>query len=248
MNTIQTEIINDIRGAKTSIKVAVSWFTDPLIIDELIKKAYEKKDIKVIVSGDEWNVIEFERFDKLQRLGATVNKKGAKEFNQDGFMHTKFMIVDDSFCREGSYNFTKNAARQDNHFRKSFDVDYMLTFFDKLLLNSHDFFMDIENPTEIRNNLSILEEEGAIPEEKLQRLAELKLKKAEERLLHQQKEIEQAERAKKEAEAAAKLAETQKENALKDLRAKEENTRYQVEEIKTPVSEAPPRSYANEQE
>jgi len=181
-------------------------------------------------------------------LGATVNKKGAKEFNQDGFMHTKFMIVDDSFCREGSYNFTKNAARQDNHFRKSFDVDYMLTFFDKLLLNSHDFFMDIENPTEIRNNLSILEEEGAIPEEKLQRLAELKLKKAEERLLHQQKEIEQAERAKKEAEAAAKLAETQKENALKDLRAKEENTRYQVEEIKTPVSEAPPRSYANEQE
>lgn len=43
MSTIQTEIINDIRGAKHSIKIAVSWFTDPMIIDELIIKAREKK-------------------------------------------------------------------------------------------------------------------------------------------------------------------------------------------------------------
>lgn len=246
MNSIQSEIINDIRGAVNSIKVAVSWLTDPLIIDELIKKASEKKDVKVIVSGDEWNIIEFERFDKLQKLGAVVNKKGAKEFNQDGFMHTKFMIVDDSFCREGSYNFTKNAARQDNHFRKSFDVDEMLAFFSNLLQNSHDFFLDIENPNEIRNNLSVLEDEGAIPEEKLQRLAELKLKKAEERLLQQQKEIDLANKAKSDAEAAVKLAETQKENALRDLRAVSDKTRYEVDEIPTPVSEAPPRSYANE--
>ena len=248
MNSIQTEIINDIRGAKTSIKVAVSWFTDPLIIDELIKKAYEKKDVKVIVSGDEWNVIEFERFDKLQRLGAIVNKKGAKEFNQFGFMHTKFMIIDDSITREGSYNFTKNAQYQDNHFDRTNNTFNRLQQFNELLGKSVDFFSDVENPAEIRANLSILEEQGAIPEEKLQRLAELKLKKAEERLLHQQKEIEQAERAKKEAEAKAQQEKLAREKLLAEQRAKEQQNQYGLKQDAPPVSEAPPRSYANEQE
>lgn len=247
MNTIQTEIINDIIAANNSIKVAVSWFTDPHIIDELIKKAQDKKDIKVIVSGDEWNVLEFERFDKLQSLGAIVNKKGAKEFNQFGFMHAKFMIIDDSITREGSYNFTKNAQYQDNHFDRTNNTSKRLQQFNELLEKSVDFFSDVENPAEIKANLSILEEQGAIPEEKLQRLAELKLKKAEERLLNQQKEIEQAESEKKKAVAKAQQEKLAREKLLAEQRAKEQQNKYGRKQDAPPVSEAPPRSYANVQ-
>jgi phosphatidylserine/phosphatidylglycerophosphate/cardiolipin synthase-like enzyme len=247
MNTIQTEIVNDIRSATKSIKVAVSWFTDPYIIDELIKKAAERKEVKVIVSGDEWNVIEFERFDKLQRLGAIVNKKGAKEFNQFGFMHTKFMVVDDSITREGSYNFTKNAQYQDNHFDRTNNTANRLEQFNELFGKSVDFFSDVDNPAEIRANLSILEEQGAIPEEKLQRLAELKLKKAEEKIIQQQKDIEQAEQAKKEAEAKTLKEKLAREKLLAEQRVKDQQNQYGLKQDAPPISEAPPRSYANEQ-
>jgi phosphatidylserine/phosphatidylglycerophosphate/cardiolipin synthase-like enzyme len=68
MNTLQKEIITDIRSAKQSLKIAVSWLTDPLIIDELILQSTNGKDVKVIVSGDDWNIIEFERIDKQKVL------------------------------------------------------------------------------------------------------------------------------------------------------------------------------------
>ena len=247
MNNIQAEILNDIRRAKKSIKVAVSWFTDPSIIDELINQVRTNRlDVKVIVSGDEWNIIEFERFYKLQRLGATVNKKGAKEFNQLGFMHTKFMIVDDQYTREGSYNFTKNAQYQDNHFDRTNNFANRLLQFNELLNKSVDFFSDVENPSEIRANLSILEDQGAIPEEKLQKLAELKLMKAEERLIQQQLEIAKAEKATKEAEAKAEQEKAAREKLLNEQRAKEQHSQYGLKQDAPPVSEAPPRSYANE--
>lgn len=133
------------------------------------------------MSCDEWNAIEFERFDRLQRLGAIVNKKGAKEFNQEGFMHSKFMIIDNSITREGSYNFTKNAQYQDNHFDRTNNTDKRLKQFDELLEKSVDYFSEMENPTERRSNLSISEEQREVPKELLQKLAILKQQKAEEK-------------------------------------------------------------------
>ncbi len=243
MNNIQTEILNDIRSAKQSIKVAVSWLTDTQIIDELFLQATQGKKVQVIVSGDEWNIIEFERFDKLQNKGAIVNKKGAKEFNQIGFMHTKFMVVDDQIAREGSYNFTKNAQYQDNHFNRTTNAEILLKQFEEILSKSVNFFDDIENPEEIRDNLSMLENEGAIPEEKLHRLAELKLQKSEEKVVLQQKQIQEAEEAKRKAEEQSKKDKEAKEKIEAEQKMKEQEATYKPKETKTPVSQVPPTSY-----
>lgn len=243
MNNIQSEILNDIRSARQSIKIAVSWLTDPQIIDELFLKATQGKKVQVIVSGDEWNIIEFERFDKLQSKGATVNKKGAKEFNQFGFMHTKFMVIDDQIAREGSYNFTKNAQFQDNHFNRTTNAGILLKQFEDILSKSVNFFEDVENPEEIRANLSMLENEGAIPEEKLQRLAELKLKKSEEKIAIQQKQLKEAEEAKRKAEEQSKRYKEAKEKMEADQKRKEQETIYDPKKTQTPVSQVPPTSY-----
>jgi phosphatidylserine/phosphatidylglycerophosphate/cardiolipin synthase-like enzyme len=156
------------------------------------------------------------------------------------------MIVDDQYTREGSYNFTKNAQYQDNHFDRTNNFANRLLQFNELLNKSVDFFSDVENPSEIRANLSILEDQGAIPEEKLQKLAELKLMKAEERLIQQQLEIAKAEKATKEAEAKAEQEKAAREKLLNEQRAKEQHSQYGLKQDAPPVSEAPPRSYANE--
>ncbi|MBK9328517.1 MAG: hypothetical protein IPM95_04210 [Sphingobacteriales bacterium] len=62
MNNIQTEISNDLRNAKQSIKVAVSWLTDTFLINELIDAKKRGRDVKVIVSSNELNIIRFELF------------------------------------------------------------------------------------------------------------------------------------------------------------------------------------------
>jgi phosphatidylserine/phosphatidylglycerophosphate/cardiolipin synthase-like enzyme len=243
MNTLQKEIITDIRSAKQSLKIAVSWLTDPLIIDELILQSTNGKDVKVIVSGDDWNIIEFERIDKLQSKGATVNKKGSKEFNQNGFMHAKFMVIDNQIAREGSYNFTKNAQYQDNHFNRTSNAGILLRQFDEILAKSVDFFDDVNNPEEIRDNLAMLENEGAIPEEKLQRLAELKLKKSEEKVILQQKQIKEAEEAKMKAEEQSRRAIEATAILEAEKRKKEQEAVYALKEKRPPITQVPPTSY-----
>jgi phosphatidylserine/phosphatidylglycerophosphate/cardiolipin synthase-like enzyme len=244
MNSIKSEILADIRSSNQSIKVAVSWFTDPQIIDELITQSIKGKKVEVIVSGDNWNIIEFERFDILQRNGGMVNKKGAKEFNQPGFMHTKFMVIDEKIAREGSYNFTKNAQYQDNHFNKTSNASILLEQFKAILANSVDFFEDVVNPKEIRDNLSILENEGAIPEEKLQRLAELKLKKAEEKLILQEKQIRDAEDAREIAVQEAVKLEAAKAKIIAEQRAKDGQAQYE-QKSEGKATRVPPTSYGS---
>ena len=62
MNNIQTEISKDIRSARHSIKLAVSWLTDTFLINELIDARKRSVDVKVIVSSNELNIIRFELF------------------------------------------------------------------------------------------------------------------------------------------------------------------------------------------
>ena len=110
MNNIQTEISKDIRSARHSIKVAVSWLTDTFLINELIDARKRGVDVKVIVSSNELNIIRFELFQKLIDLGATVNKEGSEDAEQGDFMHYKFYIIDDKLAKSGSYNWSINAV------------------------------------------------------------------------------------------------------------------------------------------
>src|SRR4051812_42048843 len=109
MNKIQTEIITDLRSAKKSIKVAVSWLTDILLIKELLAARDRGIDVKIVMSSNEFNIIRFELFQKLIDKSAIVNKEGSDEPENGNFMHYKFYIIDDSFAKSGSYNWSINA-------------------------------------------------------------------------------------------------------------------------------------------
>lgn len=246
MNNIQTEISNDLRNAKQSIKVAVSWLTDTFLINELIDAKKRGRDVKVIVSSNELNIIRFELFQKLIDLGATVNKEGSEDAEQGDFMHYKFYIIDDKLAKSGSYNMSMNAASN----RETIDevpVLKKITQFNECLKNSVNFFTDIENPAAKRAELALIEKKhkDALTPEKLAayRQTQILIKQQEDR---HKKELAEMERQTKEAEAKAQQEKAARGKLLNEQRAKEQQSQYGLKQDAPPVSEAPPRSYANE--
>jgi phosphatidylserine/phosphatidylglycerophosphate/cardiolipin synthase-like enzyme len=251
MNNIQTEIISDFKSAKQSIKVAVSWLTDQLLINELILATQKGITVKVIVSSNELNIIRFELFQKLIDLGATVNKEGNEEPEQGKFMHFKFYIIDDNFAKSGSYNFSANAVTN----REAMDevsVTKKINEFDECFKDSVNFFYDIVNPELKRAELKMIEKEQSIilTPEKLAayRLTQIAIKEQE---VRHRKEIELKEQQRQDADAARKRAE---ENAIREKgerekiqanqREKEQQEQYGMKSEAPAISEAPPRSYA----
>jgi len=157
-NTIQSEILSDLRHAKKSIKVAVSWLTDPVLITQLIDKRKQGIDVKVLLSSNELNIIRFELFKKIQELGGTVQKWGNKETEQGGFMHYKFYIIDDNLSKSGSYNWSINA-KINAEALDQVAVEKKIFEFNELYSQSIDFFDEIENPAQRRAELEDIRRE-----------------------------------------------------------------------------------------
>jgi hypothetical protein len=117
MKNNQKQIIDLIENANSEINIAVSWFTDTAILNSLINKV-PQLDVKILMSADEVNIIRYELFQKLIRLGAKVKKLGSNSALDGNFMHSKFVIVDQSIAYGGSYNFTATATSNYETFKK----------------------------------------------------------------------------------------------------------------------------------
>jgi phosphatidylserine/phosphatidylglycerophosphate/cardiolipin synthase-like enzyme len=228
--------------------VAVSWLTDAFLINELIDARKKGVDVKVIVSSNELNIIRFELFQKLIDLGASVNKEGSEDAEKGDFMHYKFYIIDDRLAKSGSYNWSINAATN----REALDevsVSRKLNEFEECFKCSVNFFADIHNPAQKKAELTLIEKEyrDILTPEKLAayRLTQSIIMQQEER---HRKELEEKEKQRKEAEIKAQQEKLAREKLLVEQRAKKQQNQYSLKQDAPPVSEAPPRSYANEQD
>lgn len=246
MNNIQTEISNDLRSARNSIKVAVSWLTDTILLNELIDARKRGIDVKIILSSNELNIIRFELFQKLIDLGAIVNKKGREDPEKGDFMHYKFYIIDDTIAKSGSYNWSINAITNDEAL-DPVSVTKKLSEFNECFYKSVNFFKDVINPEIKKAELASIEKEhkNALTPEILAayRLAKTLIKKQEE---EHKKELEEKEMQRKAAEAKAQQEKSAREKLLAEQRAKEQQSQYGLKQDAPPVSVAPPRSYAYE--
>lgn len=99
---IKDKIISEIRNAKYTIWVAVAWFTDIELLNELINKKNEGLNIQVIVLDDDINSsIEFEDYFETYR----IDRFG----DYNNIFHDKFCIIDLNTVIHGSYNWTVKA-------------------------------------------------------------------------------------------------------------------------------------------
>ena len=103
---IKDQLINSIQNAKLSVWVAMAWFTDKEIANELLKKHWEGINIQVIVNDDEIT----------KKYGLDFSSKGIEFYKGNPssnfgkkIMHNKFCIIDFKKVIHGSYNWTNNA-------------------------------------------------------------------------------------------------------------------------------------------
>lgn len=103
---IADRIQSEIGKAQKSIFIAVAWFTNKNIYNELIKKAKADCKVSLIISNDEINSNSQINFAELELYGSKCFKVGNGETE---LMHNKFCVIDYSTVITGSYNWSYKA-------------------------------------------------------------------------------------------------------------------------------------------
>lgn len=124
---IQSVLMKQIASSKSNIFIAVAWFTNDLLFNELKAALNNKVKIKVIILNDLINRNEFGlNFGILTKMGAEVR------FAESGIgtMHNKFCIIDDLVIT-GSYNWTYHANKNNENILMTDERDVVKTFSDE---------------------------------------------------------------------------------------------------------------------
>lgn len=112
---IQDKIINALSGARVSIVVAMSWFTNNALLDKLVQKQNEGVDVKLVIYDDGINKIHGVDLNRLKAVCKVKAERG-------GIMHNKFCVIDNQLVITGSYNWTNNAeTRNDENVTVQYD-------------------------------------------------------------------------------------------------------------------------------
>jgi hypothetical protein len=101
---IAERIQQEIREAKKSIFIAVAWFTNKTLFNELAERAKQGCTISLIISNDSINAqIDY---DILENYNSKCYKVGNGDTE---LMHNKFCVIDYSTVITGSYNWSYKA-------------------------------------------------------------------------------------------------------------------------------------------
>lgn len=103
---IAERIQEEISKANKSIYIAVAWFTNKNLFNELVKKAKNGCAISLIISNDEINQNSSIDFERLISPNSKVYKIGN---GNTELMHNKFCVIDYSTVITGSYNWSYKA-------------------------------------------------------------------------------------------------------------------------------------------
>ena len=103
---IAVRIQSEIKKAKKSIFIAVAWFTNKNLFNELLLKANEGCKVHLIISDDEINSNSKNNFESLINYNSKFYRVG--DGNTE-LMHNKFCVIDYSTVITGSYNWSYKA-------------------------------------------------------------------------------------------------------------------------------------------
>lgn len=151
-NNNREQIVALMDKASNKVQIAVSWLTDETLIRKLNEIA-KKKQVEILLSCDPLNVFRYVQIQNLKKSGAKVLKTGTNFPGQKGFMHAKYMIVDDSLVYGGSFNFTETANFNYENFNK-YSEETLLDFktnFSNWFSNGIDYNIGFENPEAIKS-------------------------------------------------------------------------------------------------
>lgn len=110
--TLRRTLVESINSAKRKVQIVNPYFAPTSSIKKAIRKALERGvEVEIMISAK--SDIPFTP-DASFYTSYRLMKKGAEVYiYNDGFHHTKIMMVDDSFCTVGSTNFNSRSLRYD---------------------------------------------------------------------------------------------------------------------------------------
>lgn len=128
-------IIRNIECAEHSILAVVAWFTNPEIMDALIRKANEGVIIAVIVDcGSEQDKTNKQFISKYPNLTFPIfyahNINWAYQ-KYPNFMHHKFCIIDNKIVLHGTFNWTRKAEYNDEDVTEDSNETTVETFLER---------------------------------------------------------------------------------------------------------------------
>ncbi|KIV56432.1 phosphatidylserine synthase [Aneurinibacillus migulanus] len=126
---IKDTIIQGIRNAKYTIWIAVAWFTDREIFEELLLRKNAGVNVRIITSDEESNRYLMEQLEDNFEV-VKVELKGKYLSNR---LHDKFCIIDFEFVMHGSYNWSNNARGNDETLATALDRDFVKKFADEFM-------------------------------------------------------------------------------------------------------------------
>jgi hypothetical protein len=117
---IRRQLLKELQAAKSSIFVAVAWFTDEKILELLSEKAREGCQVGILVMNDKTNAKAQPWYERINQSGGHVylvptyelEVEGRLTRKRDCTMHNKFCILDGKTVITGSYNWTLRAAHR----------------------------------------------------------------------------------------------------------------------------------------
>lgn len=107
---IRNQIIVEIRNAKYLIWIAMAWFTDPVLFNELKKKKQQGVTIEIVLDNNDKNKnAEFDIDKEFSPHWITIQSQ------YKNYMHEKFCIIDLQTVIHGTFNWTKAANFNKEH-------------------------------------------------------------------------------------------------------------------------------------
>jgi len=106
-NNIRKELLFELSKASSNIKIAVTWFTEETLFDELCNLLEKGIKIELIIADDEinnrTNGLDFQKF---------IDIGGELYYYHNLPMNHKYCIIDDNILFNGSYNWTYYSEYQ----------------------------------------------------------------------------------------------------------------------------------------
>lgn len=103
---IAERIQQEISLAEQSIYIAVAWFTNKNLFNELIKKAEDNLPVFLMISNDDINLNSSIEYELLNIKNSSIYMIGDGDRE---LMHNKFCVIDYSTVITGSYNWSYRA-------------------------------------------------------------------------------------------------------------------------------------------